>query len=65
MTQDFSKLKGRMREMGYSQEKLAKEVGISSASLQNKLSGKSDFRLKEMKTISLLLKISPNDIFFA
>ncbi len=65
MSQDFSKLKGRMREMGYSQEKLAKEVGISSASLQNKLSGKSDFRLKEMKTISLVLKISPNDIFFA
>lgn len=65
MTQDFSKLKGRMREMGYSQEKLAKEVGISVASLQNKLSGKSDFRLKEMKTISLLLKICPNDIFFA
>lgn len=65
MTQDFSKLKGRMREMGYSQEKLAKEVGISAASLQNKLSGKSDFRLKEMKIISHVLSISPDDYFFA
>ena len=64
MSKQFNKLKGRMREMGYSQEMLAKAVGISLASMQSKLAGKSDFRLKECKTICLVLQIRPEAYFF-
>lgn len=62
---DHSKLLGLMREKKYSQEKLAKEVGISTAALWNKLHNTSDFTDKEMFTIMKVLGIeNPVAYFF-
>jgi transcriptional regulator with XRE-family HTH domain len=63
---DHSKLKGLMREKGFSQENLSKSVGISAASLNAKLAGRSDFTAKEMYAIILTLGIEdPRPYFFA
>lgn len=58
-------LKGKMTENGFTQEKLAKAVGISTNSLSRKLLGERQFRLGEVVKICELLKIDdPRDIFF-
>ncbi len=54
---DHSKLMGLMREKKYSQEKLAKAIGISEPTLWNKLHSVSGFNDKEMLIISKVLEI--------
>lgn len=54
---DFSRLKGRIREKGLSQEDLAKAIGISTTSLNKKLNNKSDFCLRETFVIGKILSI--------
>ena len=61
----FMKLKGIMREKGYSQDKLATEIGINTASMNRKLSSKTEFTVEEMVKIMIILDIeNPNGIFF-
>lgn len=58
-------LRGKMTEKGYTQEKLAQAVGISTNSLSRKLLGERQFRLGEVVKICEVLEIDdPRDIFF-
>ena len=45
---DYSKLLGRMKEKGFTQETFSKEVGISECSLNLSLNNKRDFRQTEI-----------------
>lgn len=61
---DFSRLKGRIREKGFTQVDLAKAVGISSSSLNLKINNKRDFTLKETFAIAKILGIDDCNPFF-
>lgn len=54
---NFSKLLGRMRECGYTQEQLAAAINISEATLNLKLNNKYYFNAKEMIAIGKVLNI--------
>lgn len=54
---NYSRLLGKIREKGYSQKQLAKEVGISETSINLKLNNKSMFRQDEIVRISEKLGI--------
>ena len=61
----YNKLKGIMREKNYSQNKLAKQIGITTQSLNAKLNGRSQFTIEEAINIIAVLKIiKPEEIFF-
>ena len=61
----FAKLKGRLREKGYSQNSLAKEIGITVQALNAKLNGRSSFTIPEVINISKILDIEePTEFFF-
>jgi len=59
----FSKLRGRMIEKGYTGKSVAEELGITEHALSNKLTGKSEFTLKEIIAICNLLECTV-DYFF-
>ena len=59
---DYSKLLGRIREYGYTQEKLAKAIGIDASTLNSRLSNKSYFRQTEIDAICKVLDISNAEI---
>lgn len=60
----FNKVKGKMRELGYTQAKLASKLGITEQTLNAKLNGRSEFLLKEaLKLISVLGRDVLNDFF--
>lgn len=61
---DYSELLGRMRARGYTQEKLAKEIGINECTLNSKLNNKSHFNTKEIDKICEILDISIHKIGF-
>ena len=68
MSNNYSKLRGRIKECGYTQDKLAQEIGINKSSLSCKLNGKYDFTSKEIDCICKVLDISNDEIgayFFA
>lgn len=46
------------------QQQLAERIGISHSSLQNKLQGRTQFTLKEMRDIQAVLRIVHLTIFF-
>ena len=56
---NHSKLLGRMREYGFTQETLAKKIGISESTLCGKLNSRAYFSTKEIDKICELLDI-PN-----
>lgn len=65
---DYSKLLGRMTEFGYTQDSLAKEIGISATTMSLKLNNRSFFGQREIRAICKVLKIDMCDIgayFFA
>ena len=65
---DHSKLLGRIREFGLTQEKVAHEMGINKGTLGAKLGGKYSFTTDEIDKLCMLLDISFNEIgeyFFA
>lgn len=68
MKYNYSKLLGRIRERGFTQEKLASEIDKDKSTLSAKLKGKSAFTTKEIDDICRVLDISNNEIveyFFA
>lgn len=68
MAFNYSKLRGKIRECGLTQEKLAKSVGIHKGTLSAKLNGQYDFTANEMLSIGAALNIPANEIgnyFFA
>ena len=59
---DYSKLLGKMRELGYTQEKLAKAIGINESTLNLKLNNKGYFDNNQIDRICELLNIRTNEI---
>ena len=61
---NHSPLLGRMREKGFTQKDLAKEIGISEVALWKKLHGKTDFTTTEIFTIAKVLDIENLWVYF-
>ena len=59
---NHSKLLGRMREYGFTQESLSKTIGINESTLNVKLNGKGYFNSKEIDKIAELLEIPDAEI---
>ena len=59
---DYSKLLGRIKEFGYTQETLAKEIGITESSMSLKLTNKTPFKQIEIRLICKVLKIPVSEI---
>lgn len=59
---NHSKLLGRMREYGFTQERLAESISINEGTLSAKLNGKTFFTTPEMDKISELLEIPNGEI---
>lgn len=62
MSFNYSKLRGRIREIFNTQEKFANAMEISSASLSAKLNNKVEFDQSEINRAVNLLQISEVDI---
>lgn len=68
MVFDYSKLLGRIKEKGYTQETLARHIGINPGGMSMKLNNQSHFKQKEIFAICDALDIPISDIgeyFFA
>ena len=61
-TMDYSKLKGRIRECGFTQKSLAEEIGTSEGQFCLKLTGKYPFKQTEIDRICDALKIEVSEI---
>ena len=59
---DYSKLLGRIKERGYTQESLAMEVGMSVSTMSLKLNNRAFFSQKEIRNICELLDILVHQI---
>lgn len=57
---DYSKLLGRIKEFGHTQESLAKEIGMTKATMSLKLNNKAFFTQPEIEKIRRILCI-PHD----
>lgn len=65
---NYSKLLGRIKECGFTQETLAKTIGINKSTLSAKLNNQNWFLASEIIAICKVLKIAHKDIplyFFA
>ena len=65
---NHSKLLGRIREQGYTQNRLAEDIGINPGTMSLKLNNGSQFATDEIDAICKKLDIAPCDIgvyFFA
>lgn len=61
-TMDYSKLRGRIKECGYTQKSLAEPIGISEGQFCQKLTGKYPFKQTEIDRICDCLTISAEEI---
>ena len=52
---NYAKLLGKIKERGYTQEKLAKAIKISATTMNKRLNNELDFRQSEMKEILQVL----------
>ncbi|MBE6987989.1 MAG: DUF739 family protein [Ruminococcaceae bacterium] len=59
---DYSKLIGRIREYGYTQESFSKALGMSETTLNFKLKSKRSFKQEEILRMSDLLDIKCDEI---
>ena len=62
MRYNYSKLLGKIKERGYTQEKLAKEIRRDKSSMSAKLNGKSAFTTTEIDCICKVLDIPNSEI---
>ena len=65
---DLLKLSDFIQDSGRKKAAIAKAMGISDASLRNKLAGRTDFQWKEVQALAAYLNMSRtqcSDIFFA
>ena len=63
-----NKIKGRMAEMGISQEEAAEALGIKQPTFSQKCNGVRDFKTHEVQKLVALLNIDDKDVvqyFFA
>lgn len=61
---NLNKLRGLRVEKGYTQEYMAKLIGISLTSYQRKESGATQFTANELVKIAEVLEIDIKEIFF-
>lgn len=59
---NYSRLLGRMRECGITQEQLAKAIGINKATLSAKLNNRFSFTQDEILAICKILNIPISEI---
>ena len=59
---DYSKLRGRIVEKGYTQGKLAETLGISEQSFSKKMQNKISFSTDDITIIASALEIVPEEI---
>lgn len=59
---DYSKLLGRMRERGFTQETLAKAIGINESTLNSKLKNRTFFNARDIDRICEVLDIPNSEI---
>lgn len=57
MSFNYSKLLGKMKECGFTQEQLAKAIGINKGTLSTKLNNKFSFSQNEILDICKVLNI--------
>lgn len=65
---NYSKLLGRIKEFGYTQEQVATAIGKSETTFSAKLKGKTSFTTKEIDGLCKILNIPASQIaayFFA
>lgn len=65
---DTEKLKQIIKEKGYKLSFIAAQLGISRCALQMKVENRSDFKGKEIATLSIVLALSASErdeIFFS
>lgn len=60
---DYSKLRGKIKEKGFSEKKFASLIGIAAATLSSKFKGLSYFNTEEIKKAVKLLDIPTMDIY--
>lgn len=68
MNRNYSRLLGRIKECGLTQELLAKAIGRNKSTISAKINGRSPFTAKEIDDICRVLNISNDEIgyyFFA
>ena len=68
MKYNYSKLLGRIKECGLTQERLALAIGKDKSTISSKLNGRFPFTTKEIDSICKVLNISNDEIgdyFFA
>lgn len=59
---DTELLQNLVSSRGYKKKHLARFMNVSFNSFQNKLIGKSDFKLSEAQQLSRLLNMTPDEI---
>lgn len=59
---DYSKLRGRIKECGYTQKSLAVTIGISESQFCSKMTGKFPFKQTEIDKICDVLNIPADKI---
>ena len=59
---DYSKLLGRIKECGFTQEQLAKSIGKNKSTINAKINNQGSFAQEEMDDICRVLNISDNEI---
>ena len=68
MNFNYSKLLGRMKECGFTQEQLAKAIGKNKGTLSTKLNNRFSFTQEEMIAVCQALSIPVSEVgeyFFA
>lgn len=59
---DYSKLLGKLKEKGITQEKLAELIGVQAPTLSLKLNNKATFKHNEIGKICVILNIPAEEI---
>lgn len=62
MTYDYSKLYGRMAEMGITREELARQLEISRSTLYSKLTSRTEFTQDEIRRCVEILRLDVHDL---
>lgn len=61
---EYNKLLGRIKECGFTQQEVAKRMGISAVTLGRKLNGVKDFKIAEIEKLSTILEIPVSKLHF-
>lgn len=62
MVFEYGKLRGRIREKGFTQSQLASLTGITPGTLSQKLNNQAPFKQKEITDICNALEISADEV---